>query len=151
VWISEQTAIISLYNINWLVFVTEAACVYCAVRTGSLHIFQVTLIRLQYLPCFVVTGDSAMRCHVGAVTSFSAILMGYGETFGVLIAVLRRVQVLWDASVVSDVSNAPCSSQTPQTLTYNTHSYKKAQIFNIRPVCKTGSRSVSQLIHRTIK
>jgi len=23
VWISEQTAIISLYNINWLVFVTE--------------------------------------------------------------------------------------------------------------------------------
>jgi len=26
VWISEQTAIISLYNINWLVFVTEAVC-----------------------------------------------------------------------------------------------------------------------------
>ena len=23
VWISEQTAIISLYNINWLVFITE--------------------------------------------------------------------------------------------------------------------------------
>jgi len=23
VWISEQTAIISLYNINWLVFVTQ--------------------------------------------------------------------------------------------------------------------------------
>ena len=33
VWISEQTAIISLYNINWLVFVTETWCVYCAVRT----------------------------------------------------------------------------------------------------------------------
>ena len=31
VWISEQTAIISLYNINWLVFTG----VYCAVRTGS--------------------------------------------------------------------------------------------------------------------
>ena len=26
VWISEQTAIISLYNINWLVFVTETTC-----------------------------------------------------------------------------------------------------------------------------
>ena len=26
VWISEQTAIISLYNINWLVFVTEREC-----------------------------------------------------------------------------------------------------------------------------
>jgi len=35
-WIWEQTAIISLYNINWLVFITETVCVYCAVRTGSL-------------------------------------------------------------------------------------------------------------------
>jgi len=33
VWIWEQTAIISLYNINWLVFITETECVFCAVRT----------------------------------------------------------------------------------------------------------------------
>jgi len=39
VWISEQTAIISLYNINWLVFITETECVYCAVRTGYLNKF----------------------------------------------------------------------------------------------------------------
>jgi len=39
--ISEQTAIISLYNINWLVFRTETECVYCAVRTGSLYTTQV--------------------------------------------------------------------------------------------------------------
>ena len=32
VWIWEQTAIISLYSINWLVFINEE-CVYCAVRT----------------------------------------------------------------------------------------------------------------------
>jgi hypothetical protein len=38
VWISEQTAIISLYSINWLVFITETESVYCAVRTGSLNI-----------------------------------------------------------------------------------------------------------------
>ena len=31
----KQTAIISLHNINWLVFVTETECVYCAVRTES--------------------------------------------------------------------------------------------------------------------
>jgi hypothetical protein len=37
-WISEQTASISLYSINWLVSVTETECVYCAVRTGSLYI-----------------------------------------------------------------------------------------------------------------
>jgi len=40
VWISEQTAIISLYNINWLVFITETECVYCAVRTGCLEAVQ---------------------------------------------------------------------------------------------------------------
>jgi len=36
-WISEQTAIISLYNINLSVFITKEENVYCAVRTGSLN------------------------------------------------------------------------------------------------------------------
>jgi hypothetical protein len=38
VFIWEQTAIISLYSINWLVFITEMKSVHCAVRTGSLNI-----------------------------------------------------------------------------------------------------------------
>ena len=42
VWISEQTAIISLYNINWLVCVTETECIYCVVRTGYLNTSGVT-------------------------------------------------------------------------------------------------------------
>ena len=37
VWISEQTAIISLYSINLSVFKTETEGVYCAVRNGSLN------------------------------------------------------------------------------------------------------------------
>ena len=41
VWIWEQTAIISLYSISWLVFITEMESVYCAVRTGSLYIIQI--------------------------------------------------------------------------------------------------------------
>jgi len=41
VWISEQTAIISLYNIKWLVFIAEKVCVYCAVRTECLNTVQV--------------------------------------------------------------------------------------------------------------
>ena len=41
VWISEQTAIISLYSINWLVFIFEMEHVYCAVRTEYLYINQV--------------------------------------------------------------------------------------------------------------
>ena len=36
-WISEQTAIVSLYIINLSVFITEAESVYCAVRTGCLN------------------------------------------------------------------------------------------------------------------
>ena len=36
-WISEQTAIISLYTFNLSVFITEAESVYYAVRTGYLN------------------------------------------------------------------------------------------------------------------
>ena len=41
IWIWEQTAIISLYNINWLVCITETECVYCVVRTGYLNVIWV--------------------------------------------------------------------------------------------------------------
>ena len=50
VWISEQTAIISLYNINWLVFITETECAYCAVRTGSLYTVSLTLSNSTFCP-----------------------------------------------------------------------------------------------------
>jgi len=36
-WISDQTAIISVYTVNLSVFITETESVYCAVRTGSLN------------------------------------------------------------------------------------------------------------------
>jgi len=42
VWIWEQTAIISLYNINWLVCITETECVYCAVQEESSTIFYIS-------------------------------------------------------------------------------------------------------------
>jgi len=58
VWIWEQTAIISLYSINWLVFITETVCVYCAVRTGSLYTVSLTFSNSTFCPhsvfmCFV--------------------------------------------------------------------------------------------------
>ena len=43
VWIWEQTSIIPLYSVDWLVFVTETECVYCAVRTECLHIIHLSL------------------------------------------------------------------------------------------------------------
>ena len=45
VWISEQTAIISLYSINWLICITETQCVFCAVRTGFLKITLMLVFR----------------------------------------------------------------------------------------------------------
>ena len=58
VWISEQTAIISVYNINWLVCITETECVYCALRTGSLYTASLTFSNSTFCPhsvfmCFV--------------------------------------------------------------------------------------------------
>ena len=41
VWIWEQTAIISLYSINWLVFITERECVYCVVRARCFSTFRI--------------------------------------------------------------------------------------------------------------
>jgi len=47
VWIWEQTAIISLYTINWLVCITETESVYCAVRTWSIYIY-IYMIQIMF-------------------------------------------------------------------------------------------------------
>jgi hypothetical protein len=44
VWISEQTVIISLYNIKWLVFITETESVYCAVRAETSTIIRAHIV-----------------------------------------------------------------------------------------------------------
>jgi len=54
VWISEQTAIISLYSINWLVLIIERKCVYCAVRTGSLYIIQANFFFTRLIKNFLM-------------------------------------------------------------------------------------------------
>jgi len=50
VWLSKQTAIISMYSIKWLVFTTETECVYCAVWTGSLNIIQ---LKVHIIPMLI--------------------------------------------------------------------------------------------------
>jgi len=45
VWISEQTAIISLYGINWLVFITETECLL----SGAAWVFIYNSGYSQYL------------------------------------------------------------------------------------------------------
>ena len=53
VWIWEQTSIISLYNINWLVCITETECVYCAVRTEQSRFINSTFRPHSVFTCFV--------------------------------------------------------------------------------------------------
>ena len=43
VWILEQTAIIYVYSINWLIFITETECLL----RGTDWIFVCYLVRLQ--------------------------------------------------------------------------------------------------------
>ena len=45
VWIWEQTAIISLYSINWLVLIKHTEYVYCAVRAESLNTNRCTSLQ----------------------------------------------------------------------------------------------------------
>ena len=56
-WIWEQTAIISLFSINWLVFITETASVYRAVCTESRNVIQGNLGIAQHAPGNPATGQ----------------------------------------------------------------------------------------------
>ena len=63
VWISEQTAFISLYNINWLVFIPETKCVYCAVRTESFNTFHIASIRRKVIYVGVNCSPSGLSVY----------------------------------------------------------------------------------------
>jgi hypothetical protein len=67
--ISEQTAIISLYSINWLVCITETECVYCAVRTVFMCFVWIpeqtaiiSLYSINWLVC--ITETECVYCAV---------------------------------------------------------------------------------------
>ena len=73
VWISEQTAIISLYNINWLVFINQTECVYCAVQTGYLdqtYVASSFEVKILSYPCINLEGTrgcSVVQCVTPAL------------------------------------------------------------------------------------
>jgi hypothetical protein len=86
VWISEQTAIISLYNINWLVCITETECVYSAVRTESLCIVQINLCILSRM--FLSTGNSGRNFPWACSVCYS-----YRHTLALTFWVCRKASV----------------------------------------------------------
>jgi hypothetical protein len=85
VWIWEQTAIISLYSINWLVFITETECVYCAVRSAHTVFIcfvwiweQTAIISLYSINWLVfITETECVYCAVlSAHTVYLCVLCG---------------------------------------------------------------------------
>jgi hypothetical protein len=68
VCISEQAAIISLYSIKWLVFITETEYVYCAVRTESLN--NSTFCPHSVFVCFVCISEDAATFSYTALTDW---------------------------------------------------------------------------------
>jgi hypothetical protein len=70
----RKTAIISLYSINWLIFITETECVYCAVRTGSLYICIYIYIYI-YIKFFIYNPPKPM------VNNCTTSLTFYNSTF----------------------------------------------------------------------
>jgi len=92
VWISEQTAIISLYNINWLVFVTQPQCVYCAVRTEALYVIQANS------PCSVPVQSADIRYarrHIRTAVSPKSLFPSPGSiTFSYMLQLASRLATL---------------------------------------------------------
>ena len=63
VWIWEtKTTIISLYSINWLVFIAEMESVYCAVWTGHLTFSNSTFCPHSVFMCFVWIWEQTATC-----------------------------------------------------------------------------------------
>ena len=77
VWISKQTAIISLYSIDWLVFIAETECVYCAVRstfyvlpTQCIYVFCVDLRTNSDYWLVFITETECVYCAVCTGSSY---------------------------------------------------------------------------------
>lgn len=66
------SAVISLYNFNWLVFITEWVCVYCAVRAGYLITFRLIFVE-EFRPChsWASYSPASQRRCLGSVPTHS--------------------------------------------------------------------------------
>jgi len=85
VWIWEQAAIISLYNINWLVCITETECVYCAVRTECLYVCVCVYIYIHiyiytYIKFWFIFPLSLSFYQRSTLTCFSTWLLSQRQT-----------------------------------------------------------------------
>jgi len=111
-WIWEQTAIISLYNINWLVCITQTECVYCAVRTESLYkilrsaphsVFMcfvwileqtaiISLYNINWLVC--ITETESVYCEVRAESLYTILRSAPHSVFMCFVWILEQTAII---------------------------------------------------------
>jgi hypothetical protein len=116
VWISEQTAIISLYNINWLVFVTETECVYCAVRTGCLYNITLLLVQLSSVQRLLPSPVPAYRSVFSSRSPSISNINDNNNTQQILISLSLNITVLCPST------HAPAHQKTwTSSIAFHTH------------------------------
>jgi len=110
VWIWEQTAIISLYNINWLLFVTETECVYCAVRNCVLlNVMKLIFVFKELIKqAFQATMEREFQCFKQTVWLPTLC----GEHFTVVYCLLTLEVVLAQCVIFYGGSRHPLSVGT---------------------------------------
>jgi len=74
VWILEQRVIILLYNIHWLVFITDTVYVYCAIRAEHLNVSQINtnFERIEYSLDFDVYSNK-MQIDITSQTAIESV------------------------------------------------------------------------------
>jgi hypothetical protein len=121
-WISEQTAIISLYKIKWLVFITEMECVYCAVRIE----FSFKAQWLLYVaPSLTFTNSvscphSVFMCFVW-ISEQTAIVSLHSSNWPVLITKVECLLVKHGCAILYYYIYIYCFNQTRNILDYWYH------------------------------
>jgi hypothetical protein len=94
VWISEQTAIISVDTIEWFVLITQAECVDCAIRMESSYKIYVKL--KDQNQCLYI--NDGYKKQVGIFIRFCCVYLGgacWSSPFGSLMQIGRRATQYW--------------------------------------------------------
>ena len=90
--------IICAYSVDWLVFITAKQCVYCAVRTESLHIIQVKFSLRRNDAEYTYSWFVTIQAKVSVNRASSCVLL-----FSNICSLHLSVQSLSLASVYTDL------------------------------------------------
>jgi hypothetical protein len=125
VWIWEQTAIISLHSIHWLVFITEMECVYCAVRAECVNIIELISKGGLWLPNQhlvlqkLLIWYSISRCSAWLSCILPSLISKFSHTRN---HVINKIWSCWcdpNRKLRSKLQSLCCTPQTQQSTSHH--------------------------------